>query len=151
MFTIYYCKTPLSKLLSDHGFQPKFIRYNRNEVKYRVAYYGLLTLAFGLFIYSTAPIVKTFRDGGYGEIFAMWCILPFYLYFMIKKNWFICGVRLAVIASTHNLAFAMTVAVTISYFVSLVVSNKFGSIKKSKVFVITFLLFSIPAIIFFSI
>ena len=55
---------------------------------------------------------------------------------------------LAVIASTHNLAFAMTVAVTISYFVSLVVSNKFGSIKKSKVFVITFLLFSIPAIIF---
>jgi hypothetical protein len=124
------------------------IRYNLKEPKYIIAYYGLLLLAFGLFIYSTSPMIKTFRDGAYGSIFCIWCLLPFYLYSLFNKRWIISALLLAVIASAHNLSFLMTLAVTIIYIGSLLLSREY-SIKKLKVPIILFMILSLPAMIFF--
>ncbi|MCS6767911.1 MAG: hypothetical protein NZ517_04135 [Candidatus Nitrosocaldus sp.] len=114
-----------------------------------ITYYSLLILASGLFIYSTSPIIKTFRDGGYGEIFSMWCILPFYLYFLIQKRWYIAPTLLAVIASTHNLSFVMAMAATVSFFLLLLVRRDFTALRKTKDFAVIFLILFIPALILF--
>jgi hypothetical protein len=114
-----------------------------------IFYYGLLVLAFGLFIYSTSPIVKTFRDGGYGEIFSMWCIFPFYIYFLIQKRWIISAILLAQIASTHNLSFGMTLIVTFSFFTFLLINRDFRSLKELKNFLLMFLILFLPVLIFF--
>jgi hypothetical protein len=126
------------------------VKYEINDPKYVLAYYGITILAFGLFLYSTSPVIQTFRDGGYGEILAMWAILPFYIYFLvIKKRWIISAIILAIIASTHNLSFFWSVGVTIAFFATLLVSGDFNTLKKARYFVPVFLICALPAIIFF--
>lgn len=115
----------------------------------RIIYFALLVFAFGLFIYCTPPIIKTFRDGGYGEILAMWCMFPFYIYFLINKRWFKAALLLAAICATHNLAFIMSVISTLSYFVSMLVSRDFNTFKKIWKFVLLFVLLSFPSILLF--
>jgi hypothetical protein len=117
--------------------------------KYAICCYSILVISFGLFIFSTSPIIKTFRDGGYGEIFAMWCIFPFYLYFLLHKRWFVSALLLAVICSTHNLAFILTLIATVAYFIKLLINKEFNTLWKSKKFLIASLLFCMPAFIFF--
>lgn len=134
--TIIDTVLPQSKL-QNHGFNST------------IFYYGLLILAFGLFVYSTSPIIKTFRDGGYGEILSMWCILPFYLYSLIQKRWIISAILLAAIASTHNLSFVMTLIATLPFFALLLIDKDFKSLKKSKDFLLVFLVLFLPALIFF--
>jgi hypothetical protein len=121
-----------------------------SRVKYILAYYGLTFLAFGLFLYSTSPVIQTFRDGGYGEILAMWAILPFYIYFLvIKKRWIISAIILAIIASTHNLSLFWSMSLTIAFFATLLVSRDFNTLKKAKYFLPVFMICALPAIIFF--
>lgn len=124
-------------------------RLQNQVLNHIIVYYGLLILAFGLFIYSTSPIVKTFRDGGYGEILSMWCLFPFYLYFLVRKRWRISAVLLAAIASTHNLSFIMTLAATLPYFSLLLITRDFPSLRKSKDFLVIFLALFLPALTFF--
>jgi hypothetical protein len=121
--------------------------YQKNG-KYLIAYYGILLLSFSLFIFATSPIVKTFRDGGYGEIFSMWGILPFYLYFLLSKKWGISAVLLAIIGSTHNTSFIMTLIATLTYFTFIVISRQMV-LKKFLVFLLISSTFLIPAMIFF--
>jgi hypothetical protein len=141
----------LIKLITDRSILPKFngIKYIKTDLKCTIIYYSLLLLAFGLFIYSTGPIIKSFRDGTYGEIFAMWCVFPFYLYFLITKRWYVAAVVLSGIALIHNLGFIMSMAATISYFGSLLVSRDFSSIKKVKYAIPIFIILASPAIIYF--
>ena len=125
------------------------LHWKRTDAKYTIACYAVLVLAFGLFIYSTSPLIKTFRDGGYGEILAMWCIFPFYLYFLLRKRWIISAVLLAIIGSTHNLSFIMTLLATLAYFIKLLLSGQYIVFKKSKVFFVSGLIFCAPGFILF--
>jgi hypothetical protein len=124
------------------------MKHELKDAKYLVAYYTLLLFAFGLFIYSTSPMVNTFRDGAYGSIFSIWALFPFYLYLLFNKRWIASAVLLAVIASTHNLSFLMALAVTMLYLGSQLLSREY-SIKKLTIPIILFLILSLPAMIFF--
>lgn len=135
-------KTIIDKVLKENN--SKNLDFNKLFL-----YYGLLVLAFGLFMYSTAPIIKTFRDGGYGEIFSMWCILPFYLYFLIERRWIVSAILLAAIASTHNLSFIMGLAATLPFFAILLIDRDFNALRRSKNFLLVFLVLFLPALIFF--
>jgi hypothetical protein len=138
-------KTIIDRVIYD---PLQIINHNLSDPKYIVTYCVLLVLAFGLFIYSTAPLIKTFNDGNYAEIFAVWCIFPIYFYFLLQKRWIVSGVLLAVIASTHTISLVMALVPTISYFVISSLLSK-ASLKKSWVFIISFILLSLPAITFF--
>lgn len=122
---------------------------NRDDFAFTISCYCLLVLAFGVFVFSTSPIIKTFRDGGYGEIFSIWCIFPFYIYFLLQKRWVISASLLAIIASSHNLSFIMTLIATLAYFIKLFLSKDFPTLRKSKVFFISGLIFCIPALVLF--
>ena len=138
-------KTILNKLvedkLPDHRIALK-------ETKYRVLYLIICILAFGIFVYSISPIVKTFNDGSYGHIFAMWCIFPYYMYLLLNRRWIVSSVLLAVIASSHNLAFMMSLAATIPYLISLALQKKLPKWNLAKA-AIVFIVFASPALIFF--
>lgn len=109
----------------------------------------LLLLTFSIFIYSTAPILKTFRDGGYGEIFSMWTILPFYLLGLITRRFVLSGIFIGVIASTHNISFVMALMVTFSYFVTLLAARDFRLIKQYRIFFIVGFICCLPAVVLF--
>lgn len=109
----------------------------------------LLLLTFSIFIYSTASILKTFRDGGYGEIFSMWTILPFYLMGLLTRKFVLSGILIGVIASTHNISFVMALMVTFSYFITLLAARDFKLIKQSRIFFIVGFICSLPAIVLF--
>lgn len=122
---------------------------DRNDFAFAVSCYCLLALAFGVFVFSTSPIIKTFRDGGYGEIFSIWCIFPFYMYFLLQKRWVVSAALLAVIASSHNLSFIMTLIATFAYFIKLILNKDLITLRKSKVFFVSGLIFCIPAFVLF--
>jgi len=136
----------LIKTIIDSVLPNKHQNHSFNSM---IFYYGLLILAFGLFVYSTPPIIKTFRDGGYGEIFSMWCIFPFYIYALIQRRFIISAILLAIIASTHNLSFIMTLAATLPFFALLLICKDFNTLRKSKDFLLVFLVLFLPALIFF--
>lgn len=109
----------------------------------------LSLLAFGILIYSTSPILKTLRDGGYGEIFAMWTIFPYYVYMLLTKRWIISGILFGIIISTHNISMILTVMFTLSYLVSLAVYRDFKSLRRIWIFILTAGVSSVPALIYF--
>jgi len=79
----------------------------------------------------------------------MWGIFPYYLYLLINQRWIISAILLAIIASTHNLAFIMSIFATIPYVVSLALQRTerlmINLIKSG----ITFAILAAPALILF--
>jgi hypothetical protein len=126
-------------------------RININEFGFRSRIYFMLLclLAFGILIFSSSLLLKTINDGTYAQMFAMWAIFPFYLLFLVRNNWVKSGILLAIIGATHNLSLIMSLAVTISYFSSFLISRKWKMLKKSLLFFITFGVLSIPSFILF--
>ena len=114
-----------------------------------VIFLSLMLLGMAIFLYSTAPILKTLRDGGYGEILAMWSMLPIYIYTLLTKRFILGGIIFGLIASTHNLSILLTVLVSLSYFVSLVVRRDFKLLKKVWLLIAVAALASFPAFVFF--
>lgn len=110
---------------------------------------SLAILAFGLFMFSSSPIIKTFRDGGYGEILAMWTVLPFYIYGLMRSRWIIAGILFAVIASTHNISIILTLIITLSYVISLLISGNLRALRNMWKLAVVGSILSIPAIAYF--
>jgi hypothetical protein len=111
-----------------------------------ILYFSLLCLlSFSILIYSISPMIKTINDGTYPEIFAMWTILPFYIYALNKNHWLSAGVLLAAIGWVHHLSLVMSVVVTIAFFSSITISREFIRLRKSAKFFITFGILSLPA------
>jgi hypothetical protein len=106
-------------------------------------------LAWGIFIYSTSPILKTFRDGGYGEVLSMWTILPFYILCLFRGRWVIAGIFFGIIASTHNISVVLTLAVTFAFVISLVIGKDMRQIRKLWKLGVSAAICSIPAFVFF--
>jgi hypothetical protein len=106
-------------------------------------------LAWGIFMYSTSPILKTFRDGGYGEVLSMWTILPFYILCLFRGRWVIAGIFFGMIASTHNISIMLTLAVTVAFVISLLVSREMRQIGKLWKLGVTAAICSIPAFVYF--
>ena len=106
-------------------------------------------LAWGIFIYSTSPILKTFRDGGYGEVLSMWTILPFYILCLFRGRWVIAGIFFGVIASTHNISVVLTLAVTFAFVISLLVGRDMRQIGKLWKLGVTAAICSVPAFVYF--
>jgi len=125
------------------------IEYKKRDSRYRVAYCGLLLLAFGLFIFSTSPMIKNLRDGEYGAFFSNWCLFPFYVYFLFNKRWLISAVMLAAIASTHNLSFIVSIWVTTAFIASVLIGKDFQSLRRLKRPIIIFFILFLPAFILF--
>ncbi len=140
----------LLKMIIDRtGLRNSANSLQSGRIRTGIIYYGLLFFAFALFIYSTSPTIKTLRDGGYGEIFAMWCIFPFYLYFLTNNRWIVAAVLLAVIMASHNLGFIMSIVATVSYFASLILTKEFAILKKAWLFITLFTILSLPALTYF--
>jgi hypothetical protein len=115
-----------------------------------VVYIALLTLAFGLFIYSTSPVIKTFRDGGYGEILGMWALFPFFMLAMNKNKLILAAILLAVIISVHNLAGIISLAAALIYILIGFATKQFaGRIRYLIASIAVFLVCSIPALVFY--
>ena len=117
--------------------------------RYRLLHLIVSILAFSLFIFSVTPIIHLYIDGTYAEVFAMWSIFPYYIYFLVNKRWMLSAFLLSLVASSHNLSFLMSLAATIPYIISLIL-QRFKNIKKKLMkFILTFFIFAIPALIFF--
>ena len=116
---------------------------------YRLTYLILLVLSFGIFIFSVTPILKSYNDALYPEIFCMWLVFPFYMVSILKKRLYLAGMLLAVITSTHNLSIVMSIIATISYFGMLALSRDFVVLRKTWKLLVTFVPLSIPAILVF--
>jgi hypothetical protein len=120
-----------------------------HDPKYHTIYLVISVLAFGIFINSISPIVRNYNDGTYGEIFAMWLVFPYYMFFLTNKRWITSSFLLAIIASAHNIALLMSLSATVPYIGSLL----FQRIKGLKInlikFVIIFIIFGSAALILF--
>lgn len=106
-------------------------------------------LAWGIFIYSTSPILKTFRDGGYGEVLSMWTILPFYILCLFRGRWVVAGIFFGMIASTHNISVVLTLAVTIAFVISLLIGRDMRQIGKLWKLGVSAGICSVAAFLFF--
>ena len=63
------------------------IEYLKRDSKYTFAFIGLLLLAFGLFIFSTSPMIKNLRDGEYGAFFLIGVFFLFmYTFFLTNAG-----------------------------------------------------------------
>lgn len=136
----------LLKYLSIVGTQ-----FSAAQKHYKILLITLLVLGFSIFIYSSVPVIKTLRDGGYSELLAMWGLFPFYLFFLMHRRWYFSAVLLAIIASSHNLSFIMSLSATIAF---VAWSFLFGCLNKkdfNKLLRATFLcvLLILPAIVYF--
>lgn len=109
----------------------------------------LSLFSFSVFMYSTGPIIKTLRDGGYGEIFAMWTLFPFYILMLIRKNLVTAGILFGLIASTHNISAILTILFSVSYFGFLITIREYGTLRKMWILCSVAFIASIPAIAFF--
>ena len=116
---------------------------------YRLLHLVVSILAFTFFMFSATPVIQTFGDGTYPQIFAMWSIFPYYMYLLINRYWVSSAFMLSIIASTHNAAFLMSLSATIPYFTFLAL-QRFKDLKKNLIkFFLTFFVFAIPALLFF--
>lgn len=104
--------------------------------------------SFSIFIFSVSPVNQTYSDGTYAQLFGMWTIFPFYMYFLVNKRWILSGFLLSLIASTHNLAILMSLSATIPFLLSLAIQRLISK-KNVLLFSLTFLGCAIPAFIFF--
>jgi hypothetical protein len=139
----------VKEILKISMFHSYRININEFGFKFKIYFMLLSLLAFGILIFSSSLLLKTINDGTYAQMFAMWAIFPFYLIFLVRNNWIKSGILLAIIGSTHNLSLIMTLAVTISYLSSFLISRKWNMLKKSLIFFITFGVLSIPSFILF--
>lgn len=117
--------------------------------KYNFTYHVIVLVAFSIVVYSSSPIIKTFRDGGYGEIFAIWTIFPFYLYALLSKKLKTAGLLLAIIAATHNLSFIIALGASVSFFLMKGIFGSFPKKKETLAFVVVFTIFFLPSFVFF--
>jgi hypothetical protein len=139
-------RTVLDRVIRDkisknsHGF---------DDTRYRLIFLIISVLAFSIFIYSISSVIKTYNDGTFPAISAMWGVFPFYMYLLFNNRWVLSSFLLVVIASTHNLSFLMSLSATAPYVISLL----FQRTKRLKVnlskFIIIFLIFGMPALILF--
>jgi hypothetical protein len=135
----------------QRSFESKDI-YLRIRANPKFHYYFILisVLAFGFLIYSSSPIVKLYNDGTYGEVFAMWMIFPYLVYFLLSNKWIISAILLATIAYTHNLSFVMALIATVSYLLSLLISNDISRFKKGlRNYLLLGAILCIPAVVAF--
>lgn len=141
----------LIKIILDEVIRTKFNIYdNFNDRKNFIVYIVILVLAFSIFFYATSPIIKILRDGSYGQIFAMWCIFPFYLCTLVKHRWILSALLLSAILYTHNLSALMTCAVTVAYLSGLVIRRELISNLKGILIGAAFVIFiSLPALFYF--
>jgi hypothetical protein len=126
-----------------------YLRIQSNP-KFHYCFTLISALAFGFLIYSSSPIVKLYNDGTYGEVFAMWIIFPYLIYFLLSNKWIISAILLATIAYTHNLSFVMSLIATISYLLSLLISNDISRFKKGlRNYLLLAAILCIPAVMAF--
>jgi hypothetical protein len=141
------------KTLLEKGISIKinFYEQSSSNKRYQTILLSVSMLAFSIFIFSLSPIVKTYNDGTYAQITAMWLFFPYYLYFLINRHWIVSGILLGVISSTHNLAFIMSLSATLPYIISLLIQR----IRRLKLdlikFVTIFIIVAIPSLILFHI
>ena len=142
-----FIRALLSKALTNKSKESLALFLDNSQ--YRLLHLIVSVLAFGFFIFSVTPVIHTYNDGTYAEVFAMWSIFPYYMYFLVNRHWMSSAFLLSVIASSHNLSFLMSLAATIPYLISLAL-QRFKDIKKNLIkFLLTFFAFAIPALIFF--
>jgi len=90
----------------------------------------------GLFIltiisFSISPIIKTFRDGSYGEIFSLWFLLPLFLYFFLNRKIVISSIIASLIIYSHNLSAFLMISIILAIFISDLINIKsYSSFKK---------------------
>jgi hypothetical protein len=141
------------KSLLEKGISIKINFYEQSSSKkrYQTILLSVSLLAFGIFIFSLSPIVKTYNDGTYAQITATWLFFPYYLYFLINRHWIVSGILLGVISSTHNLGFIMSLSATLPYIILLLVQRIRGLKLDLIKFVTTFIIVAIPSLILFHI
>ncbi len=133
--------TFLTNVVSAHQTSFKFVG--------SIILLSIALLACGIFLYSTSPILKTFRDGGYGEVLAMWTILPFYILLLFRRRWILAGILFGVIASINNISIVLTLAVSIAFVLSLLIRRDFRQFRNLWRLGVAASICSIPAILFF--
>jgi hypothetical protein len=139
----------LIRTILDRLIRDKFNSTGFCESRNQTVLIIISVLAFGIFIYSISPIIKTFGDGTFAALSAMWAVFPFYMYFLFNQHWVKSSFLLVVIASTHNLSFLMSLSATFPFIVSLLF-QRIGGLKIGLAkFVIIFLVFGMPALILF--
>lgn len=88
----------------------------------------------GLFIYlvisfSTALLIKTLRDGSYGEIFAFWFLLPLFLYCLLGRRLIWSALLLAFIfASNIPATFGISILV-LAFLLFYLVGREWSKVK----------------------
>lgn len=66
-------------------------------------------------LFSIAPIIKTIRDGIYGEIIAMWFLFPLFLRFFLRNKVLYSVAILIFIIAIHNLSVIMVGLLVLSF------------------------------------
>jgi hypothetical protein len=115
----------------------------------RLLHLILSLLAFSIFIFSVAPVIHTYNDGSYAQIFAMWAIFPFFMYLLVNRHWISSAILFSLIASTHNLSFLMTLAALLPFVISLLLQRTKSLRKNLLKFSLTFIVLALPAFVFF--
>ena len=139
-------KNILYTAIMSRMLNAKYLFYNS---RIRILFLITSVLAFGIFIYSIAPVIKTFNDGTYSQLTAMWLFFPYYMTLLINGRWIICAIVLAIIASIHNLSFLMTLAATVPYLISSYLQGTRTIRIKLLKSIVIFGVLALPALIFF--
>ena len=139
------------RTLLEKGIKIRYYEQSLSSKRYQIILLSVCILAFSILIFSLSPIVKTYNDGTYAQITAMWLFFPYYLYFLINRHWIVSGLLLGVISSTHNLGFIMSLSATLPYIISLLVQRIRGLKLDLVKFVITFIAVALPSLILFHI
>lgn len=110
-------------------------------------------LLFGLIMYGSSPLLKTLRDGSYGEIIALWTLLPFALLFVYNKNRVASGIVIAAIIATHNLSAIIVSIILLSViaysFLNRSLRDRLGFPAKLLAAIVISLVLSVPSLFYF--
>jgi hypothetical protein len=103
----------------------------------------------GVFVYFTlllsiAPIIKTLRDGIYGEIIAMWFLLPLFIFFFLCRRRIYSAVVLTLIIAIHNLSTIMTGAIVLSFLIMYSFYKEWKDVKFTFIVSVISAILSLP-------
>ncbi len=91
--------------------------------------YSKIVFIYFILMFNVAPIIKTIRDGSYGQTIVTWFLLPNLLFFILRRNLFSSSIILFFIIGTHNLSTIMTGAVVFSFLIYYISCKKFDEVK----------------------
>jgi len=114
---------------------------NKNSIR------GLLI--YSILAFNTAPIIKTLRDGCYGEIFAMWFLFPLFISSLLSRRSLWSILIFVVIVWSNNLSTIMVGALLLSFILSHMINREWQNLRFILKVIIAVIILAAPALYYF--